>query len=862
MKQDRCTLVLNVVWLTAFIVGLSPTEGFSQLTPQLTQALEANRMGRATRGQQALLFQNNDVINAASLNGWIPDSTYQAAQATYSETNQAIARAAAEATGATFNVQVSKSQRFSPGTDSDFIVQVQSSDPVGQIAEMQEKYNAGVNKYLEEALSAEGMVNQPRIDWHNRLDVDFMADPSYVTDKQFREIAYLNNDAYRRRNAAEYERVSRSNTGETVTPELFSDYAAEMKDFIRKKQERMAAIRANPELLNDPAVMAEYQRLMAQEQKYIERIESANRTLRGQEGLAVDPPSSGPPVYEMRVADDGSATIRKRPQGSVAARGAQRSFVNRIETINASALADNSLDRALSDLAESMAQAAVRNPEGWSQASSQIAEITGGMRPAARGQLIERIRHSVGGPAGDEVARNVAAAMRDQVRRNRPGMLQQLDNAIGQAFQSIDDLGDFRTFRQSISNAIDSARAGLDRLPDLEASAELLSAAADARTYIDSLQRAMDPNLTEEEAEELFSEAHDVAWSMAQNGILGALAEASPPFGAMLAGWSLGYDGTRFVIENTETGRRLDRAAEELFDRHQLAVDRAMNDLTEYFGGQSDRMQRDEQLRDLEASYWQALRDGRIRMRPGVRTLDIAALIRSGDLSEILSLVEPGPNASQAARDRFDARNPLTSLTARPEAVRRPVDHSADLEFIPQTRPLDADEQLQRDLDALASRGESMIGDSSESQATRRRPREERETRAVQLSRPSDSSDYRARALALAGGRFSTGTNYRDRARQIERLLAEREEAQRRQSRAQADLQRQREAQQRQAFLEQQRQEQLWRQAIEAERRRQQFIAHQLWLQQQQRRQVVPWGGSQNYDSNAWWRDGAILDYR
>ena len=55
---------------------------------------------------------------------------------------------------------------------------------------------------------------------------------------------------------------------------------------------------------------------------------------------------------------------------------------------------------------------------------------------------------------------------------------------------------------------------------------------------------------------------------------------------------------------------------------------------TEYLGGQSQRMLDEERLRQIESAYWSALREGRIRMRPGVRTTDIAAMIRSGNLAE------------------------------------------------------------------------------------------------------------------------------------------------------------------------------------------------------------------------------------
>ncbi len=116
----------------------------------------------------------------------------------------------------------------------------------------------------------------------------------------------------------------------------------------------------------------------------------------------------------------------------------------------------------------------------------------------------------------------------------------------------------------------------------------------------------------------------------------------------MYGGWSIGYGGGRYVLENTETGKRVDRWANERANMTLAATDRVSNNLIEYLGGQSDRMKSENEKRDLEAAYWRALREGKIRMKPGVRTLDIAAHIRSGDLEGIRDLIEPGKNASQS----------------------------------------------------------------------------------------------------------------------------------------------------------------------------------------------------------------------
>ncbi len=307
-------------------IGFAVCSGHSvhaQLSQQVMTAIEASRVGNASNGQKALLFMNNDAINKATLNGWIPDESYQAVQRDFAATNSDLARQAAIESNGKFEVQKSTSDTYSPGTDSDYIIELHGDDPVADIRKMQETYNQKVNSHLKEALEAEGLEFKAQDNWHNQLDVDFMADPKSVTDAQFREIAELNNDAYTRRNAAEFERSSRAGDGTRVKPEEFADYAAEMQDFVEKKQDKLSKIRKDPSILANADEMAEFHRLMAQEQKYVSRIESANELLRKQEGL---PPLQDKNIasrYQRRLNPDGSMTIRKKPSGTIAERGAK-----------------------------------------------------------------------------------------------------------------------------------------------------------------------------------------------------------------------------------------------------------------------------------------------------------------------------------------------------------------------------------------------------------------------------------------------------------------------------------------------------------------------------------------------------------
>jgi len=142
----------------------------------------------------------------------------------------------------------------------------------------------------------------------------------------------------------------------------------------------------------------------------------------------------------------------------------------------------------------------------------------------------------------------------------------------------------------------------------------------------------MDPSITDEEADEYFREAHEAAKSMAMGGAMGALFTKVPAAGALYMSWTLSYEGTQYILSNTETGQRLNRHVFEYFDRNMLAYEDAVEDLTERLGGESTRMAREDQLRELESRYAQAIRDGRIRLREGATAADVLERIRSGEL--------------------------------------------------------------------------------------------------------------------------------------------------------------------------------------------------------------------------------------
>ena len=95
--------------------------------------------------------------------------------------NTKFGQRAAQAAGADFTVQTRTSQTFSPGTDSDYITIVKDKEQIGR---MQSDYNRRVNEFLTE----NGAIDQPRSDWQKKLDTDFMADPAHVSEAEHFDI--------------------------------------------------------------------------------------------------------------------------------------------------------------------------------------------------------------------------------------------------------------------------------------------------------------------------------------------------------------------------------------------------------------------------------------------------------------------------------------------------------------------------------------------------------------------------------------------------------------------------------------------------------------------------------------------------
>jgi len=604
LSQAR-TIVLALA--AAFVIAVVPAHSQQTLGPEVRDVLkrldEVNKRGGHSAGilsdaDRALLFANNDAINAARINNEIPNSVYQAAQSDFADLNRSFAADAAAKAGADFTVQQRTSSTFSPGTDSDYITVVTDKK---QIADMKTDYNRRVNDYLKK----NGAIKKSRPNWQKTLDTDFMADPRYVSEADFREIAKMNNDAYKSRHAAEYEKISRTKGGGKIGPQHVTGYTQEMSDFARKKRAKVSEMFKNPSLFNDPANRAKAMQAMAQEQKYISRIESLDDYLRKQEGLP------------------------KRNRGkTTAAIGADRSPHNAKNIKDAYKVAEASRGKALEDLAETMGDVAKKNPHFKATAADDLAKIIANAPAEHQAKAIAALNRSNPELAKLVKARNPGLGSLDDAARaaDKTADAARAADKAADAAKTADKLGDAAKLGK-MRKGLKAAQGVLEKIGKIGAAADVLIAAAQMKDLLGTIDKALDPNTTDEEAADLFEQIGKMGKELAGSAAVVAIMERHPVVAAIYGGWMVACAAGSYVVSNRMSGLSVERTSsnESCTDRQIHAWDRA----NDWWSGKSAADVREAQERCNKVMV--AIREKRLAVKPHFNVLDVCNAIKRRD---------------------------------------------------------------------------------------------------------------------------------------------------------------------------------------------------------------------------------------
>ena len=304
---------------------------------------------------------------------------------------------------------------------------------------------------------------------------------------------------------------------------------------------------------------------------------------------------------------------------SIAKLGSRRATDAFRTTAAANAVAQNSLENAVERLAQSTAEAARRNPSFAASAADDIATLLADFPPARKGAFLETIARN----QGDDFAREVAAAMRNQHRA-----------ALRAGASSI------RAWAGRMLTALQAVGVGY----------EVYQAGSALKDYAEALQAAMDPNLSDAEADALFAKAQAAAARMVLAGGLGTLFELNPKLGAAMGAFVISFYGTRVILENTETGQKIDLAVTDFIDRHTQAAERFVCDAQEFFGYESECERLREVDRRLLGRVLAGIREGRWQLAEGKTMLDVLEAINLGRYADLDRLLVPS-DAWQTAEE-------------------------------------------------------------------------------------------------------------------------------------------------------------------------------------------------------------------
>lgn len=397
-------LLLAVAALTA----LAPTTA-SAWTLELKRAILKVHLGEATQAERLLVIRNNDVINRMALTGHLPDRVYQSAQKTFADFNRDVATKAAADNGLDLAQQVAKGPP-KPGTDSDYI----ASSKKGKISVDQVKNTiADYNAKMNEAMGTRD------VDYAKKLNTDIMGNHTQMSAEDFKAVRKLNNDAYDRVGATEYETKVHADPNKPPPPpptvDEIADYKRMMRDMIAKKSGEISdlqtkvteAFKADPQGLRPETrdLEAELQLKRHQQAKYFERYADATKATA--ERYGVETPGrtrlSGA-ASDRSIKPDGRSQTGMAADKAEATRGLSANEAHVGQSVRS--------EGVITDAGAS--RSAWGSPDA-DRLMASAAEQMAGLPPSRQGEIIEQVRTRF----GNEAARDLADRAR-RVNESRP----------------------------------------------------------------------------------------------------------------------------------------------------------------------------------------------------------------------------------------------------------------------------------------------------------------------------------------------------------------------------------------------------------------------------------------------------------
>jgi hypothetical protein len=655
----RFTSCILSAMLLASVCVLVPQQGFAW-TPEIKAAAQAVANGTATPQQRALAFRSNFDLNMMAEQGEISLPDYQKVQNVFSQQAQEIMKAAAQDAGLGFEPQAvdpNKPATPKPGTDVDGHLIRRPGAPDQQItakdvANARQSFNDRVNAYLKEN-GLDSLENPSR-----QLKADNMPAEAITPQEERAASNYINKDggtAYSDPVAAVVEGYLRVG-GQKPSLVDWARYVSEQQRQIMNHDHTdhltdaissgSNAEEGTQEYIDVQNKKGEVQLEAEQTGKYQERINRAATAAGKQSGAPAELPTN-PDVDGHLTPTKGRAASERVTQNRGPGMENDAAIVD--------SLRENTTLRNTESFVDTVARIAKQNPELRAEANEAIAEATRNLSPSQRGAIVERIG-SDAALGGENAASQLAEAMRNNPV---PDTGQQLNSKLTQpapAEPEAPQLGArsegkpgniVSTIDEAAGNAIGVgelgaeagiARQGLNTLGG--GAAMVLGTALTAKQlgqnigeYAEGISRGMDANTTDKEANQGFQQAQNAANSTAILGTVGAAAAASPVIiGGTLTGIGV-YQGTRHVLENTETGKKVDAAVLNAMDGAMQKGEAASEGIKSALGVETQQQRDQNQLDALRAAFERALARGDISIKDGHTKEELMELLSHTDAS-------------------------------------------------------------------------------------------------------------------------------------------------------------------------------------------------------------------------------------
>lgn len=187
------------------------------------------------------------------------------------------------------------------------------------------------------------------------------------------------------------------------------------------------------------------------------------------------------------------------------------------------------------------------------------------------------------------------------------------------------DIADFRKGSSSVARSW--ASVGMATLEAVGWAADFYELAQAAKKYLQMFDKAMDPNISDEEAQKYFAKMKEAANDITLLGGMGVLFEAYPPAAAVFGVYTI----SRLGLENTETGKAIDNAGFVIADTTFQVAEKAVCNMKEFVGIENVCAQMADQNRDKLLTYLRAIRAGKLVLLEPYDAKDLGKAVMLGN---------------------------------------------------------------------------------------------------------------------------------------------------------------------------------------------------------------------------------------